>query len=230
MVKLSIQKPNPINQEVVWDKTQTIISTTDKFGTITYVNQAFLDVSGYTMTEVIGQPHSLIRHPDTPKLLFKVLWDNISAGRNFHAILKNMSKSGEFYWVITDFDVDKDPKGEILSYTARRRAINENIVKEHIEPLYQTLLKLESIGDIELSNRYFKGFLQKEGKSYTDYIMDIIGDENKTKYTYEDTHFDPTTIENTITATQVPDNIFNETEEIENVKRKNFFARLFSIN
>ncbi|MDO5105652.1 PAS domain-containing protein [Capnocytophaga sp.] len=230
MVKLSIQKPEPINQEVIWDKTQTIVSTTDKFGTITYVNQTFLNVSGYLMTEVIGQPHSLIRHPDTPKLLFKILWDNISTGRNFHAILKNMSKSGEFYWVITDFDVNKDPKGEILSYTARRRAVNETIIKEHIEPLYQTLLKLETIGGIELSSRYFKGFLQKEGKSYIDYIFDIVGDGNKTKYMYEDTDFEPAIVENIMPVTEVSDTIFNETEDTENIKRKNFFARLFSIN
>lgn len=157
-----------INEEVIWNKTKVIISTTDKFGTIIYANQTFLDVCEYSIEDVLGQSHNIIRHPDTPKLLFKVLWGNILAGRNFHAILKNMSKSGRYYWVITDFEVDKNAYGNIVSYTARRKAVADNVIKEHIEPLYQTLLKLEAIGGMDLSNRYFKNFLSKQGKSYID--------------------------------------------------------------
>ena len=82
----NINKPTPINQEVVWDKTKTIISKTDKFGNITDVNQTFVDVCGYTANELIGKPHNIIRHPDMPKIIFKITWDNILAGRNFHAI------------------------------------------------------------------------------------------------------------------------------------------------
>ncbi len=114
MVEQLIKKPTPIDEEVVWDKTKVIISTTDKFGTIIYANQTFLDVCGYSIEELLGQPHSIVRHPDTPRLLFKILWDNISAGRNFHAILKNMSKSGKYYWVITDFKIDRNSDGNII--------------------------------------------------------------------------------------------------------------------
>lgn len=183
MVKQSICKPIPINQEVIWDKTKTIVSTTDKFGTIIDVNQTFLDVCGYSIEEVLGQPHNIIRHPDSPQILFKILWENILAGRNFHVILKNISKSGKYYWVITDFEVNRNTEGEIVSFTARRRSVAENVINEHIMPLYETLLKLEKIGGTDLSNRYFKGFLDKQRKSYVEYIMDIVGEDTTANIT-----------------------------------------------
>ena len=88
----------PVNKEVAWDKSKTIMSKTDAKGTIEYVNQVFIDVCGYSEGELIGKPHNIIRHPDMPKTIFKILWDNIQKGINFHAIVKNMAKSGEYYF------------------------------------------------------------------------------------------------------------------------------------
>ena len=229
MLGQNINKPTPINQEVVWDKTKTIISTTDKFGNITDVNQTFVDVCGYTANELIGKPHNIIRHPDMPKIIFKITWDNILAGRNFHAIIKNLSKSGKYYWVITDFEVGHNIMNEVVSITARRRAIPDYVVTDHIEPLYQTLLKLEKIGDMPLSNRYFKGFLEKQGKSYIEYIMSIL--EGTSAANPSDMQFDP--IGGTNTTDEISDDIFSEEHPSENTnitQRKSFFAKLFSTN
>ena len=225
----NINKPTPINQEVVWDKTKTIISTTDKFGNITDVNQTFVDVCGYTANELIGKPHNIIRHPDMPKIIFKITWDNILAGRNFHAIIKNLSKSGKYYWVITDFEVGRNIMNEVVSITARRRAIPDYVVTDHIEPLYQTLLKLEKIGDMPLSNRYFKGFLEKQGKSYIEYVMSIL--EGTSAANPSDMQFDP--LGGTNTTDEISDDIFSEEHPSENTnitQRKSFFAKLFSTN
>lgn len=228
MVKQSICKPVPINQEVVWDKTKTIVSTTDKFGTIIDVNQTFLDVCGYSIEEVLGQPHNIIRHPDSPQILFKILWENILAGRNFHVILKNISKSGKYYWVITDFEVNRNTEGEIVSFTARRRSVAENVINEHIMPLYETLLKLEKIGGTDLSNRYFKGFLDKQGKSYVEYIMDIVGEDTTANIT-QIISDERKPEDEIMPLKEISDDIFNE-EKSEDTRRKNFFTRLFSIN
>lgn len=225
----NINKPTPINQEVVWDKTKTIISTTDKFGNITDVNQTFVDVCGYTANELIGKPHNIIRHPDMPKIIFKITWDNILAGRNFHAIIKNLSKSGKYYWVITDFEVGRNIMNEVVSITARRRAIPDYVITDYIEPLYQTLLKLEKIGDMPLSNRYFKGFLEKQGKSYIEYVMSIL--EGTSAANPSDMQFDP--IGGTNTTDEISDDIFSEEHPSENTnitQRKSFFAKLFSTN
>ena len=224
-----INKPTPINEEVVWDKTKTIISTTDRFGNITDVNQTFIDVCGYSASELLGKPHNIIRHPDMPKIVFKVTWDNILAGRNFHAIIKNLAKSGRYYWVITDFEVGRNIMGEVVTIMARRRAVPEHVITDHIEPLYQTLLKLEKIGGMELSNRYFKGLLEKQGKSYIEYVMDIL-DDSKREIRFEpvNTHTDT---ESTLGDYEISDDIFSEDHKEENMlQRKSFFAKLFSTN
>ena len=68
-------KPVLVDKEVTWDKTKVIMSKTDAFGTIEYANEVFVDVCGYEDYELMGQPHSIIRHPDMPKVIFKVLWE-----------------------------------------------------------------------------------------------------------------------------------------------------------
>ena len=223
-----INRPIPVNEEVAWDKTKTIISTTDRFGNITDVNQTFIDVCGYTAAELLGQPHNIIRHPDMPKIVFKITWDNILAGRNFHAIIKNLAKSGKYYWVITDFEVGRNIMGEVVTIMARRRSISQHVITDHIEPLYETLLKLEKIGGMELSNRYFKGFLEKQGKSYIEYIMDILDESHE-----QEIHFEPAAHSDTTVADyEISDDIFSEEhQEAETmVHRKSFFAKLFSTN
>ena len=232
-----INRPTPINREVVWDKTKTIISTTDKYGTITDVNQTFIDVCGYSASELLGKPHNIIRHPDMPKIIFKITWDNILVGRNFHAIIKNLAKSGEYYWVITDFEVGRNIMGKVVTIMARRRALPQYVITDHIEPLYQTLLKLEKIGGMELSNRYFKGFLEKQGKSYIEYIMDILDENRRTEgVSHQDIVFEPVSnthhTEGNFGDYEISDEIFSEEhpEEESMMQRKSFFARLFSTN
>lgn len=88
----------PVNTEVHWDKSLELVSKTDKAGTIRYANEAFVNVSGYEEYELIGQPHNIIRHPDMPKVIFKLLWKNLLNGKDFHAVVKNMAKNGRYYW------------------------------------------------------------------------------------------------------------------------------------
>lgn len=77
----------------------TIISKTTPAGIITYVNQKFCEISGYSYEELIGQPHNIVRHPDTPKFVFKELWSTIKNKQSWHDILKNKRKDGTPYWV-----------------------------------------------------------------------------------------------------------------------------------
>nr|WP_262892187.1 PAS domain-containing protein [Flavobacterium columnare] len=164
---LNNAKPVPVDREVNWNKSRTIVSRTDQYGSIVSVNDVFLDVSGYTEKELLKQPHNVIRHPDMPKAIFKVLWDNLKRGENFYGIVKNMAKSGEYYWVLTDFDIVDGNKG----YQARRVAVPEDLIKKEIEPLYNRIKKLEEFYGAE---NYLNGFLEKEGKTYVEYIRHII--------------------------------------------------------
>ncbi|BAV06981.1 PAS domain S-box-containing protein [Filimonas lacunae] len=169
-------RPTPINKEVVWDKSKILMSKTDPYGVIEYANDAFIEVSGYEEHELVGKPHNIVRHPDMPRVIFKVLWDYLKKGKNIHAIVKNMSSSGRFYWVITDFDVKTNEKGIITNYYGRRRAAPMEIVQRHIEPLYEKLLQIETATGIAASEKYLVGYLEDIGKSYNEFIEDIITD------------------------------------------------------
>ncbi|HSD13583.1 MAG TPA: PAS domain-containing protein, partial [Flavobacterium sp.] len=174
-----LERPNPIDKEVSWDKTKTIMSKTDRFGTIEYANEVFIDVSGYEDYELMSQPHNIIRHPDMPQVIFKVLWDNLKKGQNYHAIVKNMAKSGRYYWVITDFDISKDEKGNIVNYFARRKAVPQEVITKHIEPLYKRLLQIENASSMEASEKYLVGYLEEQNKTYVDFIMEIMSEYEK---------------------------------------------------
>ncbi|MDO4228633.1 MAG: PAS domain-containing protein [Capnocytophaga sp.] len=222
-IELTIKKPIPIDKEVSWDKSKIIISETDSFGRITEVNSVFCDVSGYSAFEMIGQPHNIVRHPDMPKFIFKMLWDNLKQGNNFVGVIKNLAKSGEYYWVITDFEMRRDVQGNIQNYTARRKAVANEVIDNKIAPLYETMLKLEKIGGIELSSRFFKNYLDKEGKDYIDFVIDIMA-KNKREILYEEVPMTPVN-----TTKEISDEIYALNDAM-NEKRKSFFERLFIQN
>ena len=108
----------------------TIVSITDKKGIITYVNDAFSKVSGYTKEELIGQPHSIIRHPDSPTSLYKEMWEQLSSKKPWHGVLKNMNKGGESYYVDTTITPILHKNGEIKKFLALRYNITHAIEQE----------------------------------------------------------------------------------------------------
>ena len=220
-IELTVERPTPIDKEVGWNKSQVVISETDVYGRITNVNDVFFNVCGYSPEEMIGQPHSIIRHPDMPKLVFKLLWDNLKVGNNFIGVIKNLAKSGEYYWVITDFEMRRDATGNITHYIARRKSVPKAVIENYVAPLYETLLKLEKVGGMELSTRFFKNYLAKQGKDYIDFIIDVMN-ENR-----ENVAFEEIPVSSVDTSTVVSDDIVTM-NEAQNEKRKSFFSHLFS--
>ena len=170
-----------IDKEVVWDKTRVIMSKTNAFGIIEYANEVFVDVCGYEDYELMGQPHNIIRHPDMPKVIFKVLWENLKNGKNFHAIVKNLAKSGRYYWVITDFEIARDENDVIVNYFGRRQAVPQEVIAMHIEPLYKKLLQIEAASGVEFSEKYLIGFLEEKKRTYVEYIKELIYEHEKSQ-------------------------------------------------
>ena len=222
-IELTVERPTPIDKEVGWNKSQVVISETDVYGRITNVNDVFCNVCGYSPEEMIGQPHSIIRHPDMPKLVFKLLWDNLKVGNNFIGVIKNLAKSGEYYWVITDFEMRRDATGNITHYIARRKSVPKAVIENYVAPLYETLLKLEKVGGMELSSRFFKNYLAKQGKDYIDFVIDIMSEGQQQTFSSETV----SAVDNTPASVIVSDDILNVDDSM-NEKRKNFFERLFS--
>jgi PAS domain S-box-containing protein len=180
-VKEMIKRPIPIDKEVSWDKTKTIMSKTDLHGTIEYANEVFVDVCGYEDYELMAQPHNIVRHPDMPKVVFKVLWENIQKGNQFHGIVKNLAKSGRYYWVITNFEYSRDENGNIVNYIARRKAVPQDVITKHIEPLYKKLLQIEQVSGLVASEKYLIGFLEEEGLSYVELITKLMVEDQKSQ-------------------------------------------------
>jgi PAS domain S-box-containing protein len=176
--------PTPSERELDWDKTKVLLSKTDAKGNILYVNEGFVDVSGYDDFEVMDKPNSIVRHPDMPKIIFKLMWEDIRKGNNFHGILKNMSKTGRYYWVVTDFKTLYDESDNILSYIGKQKSVSDKIVNTFIEPLYKKLLQIEKNAGIQGSENYLVGFLEERNYNYVEYIENLLvtgKDEKKKK-------------------------------------------------
>ena len=98
---------------------ELIVSRTDLKGIITYANDTFLDISGYTKDELLGQNHNIVRHPDMPSSIFKNLWDTIKAKKQWNGNVKNLRKDNGFYWLnATISGVYKD--GVLVEYKSIR--------------------------------------------------------------------------------------------------------------
>jgi len=156
-------KPTPIDEEIVLDPKRYIVSETDEKGKITFANDYFQEVSGYTEEELIGKPHSIVRHPDMPKVVFKLLWETIGAGKNINAVVKNLAKDGRYYWIFTEFEIRKDTDtGRIIGYHASRKKISRHVI-EVIAKLYAKLLEIEKSEGVEASEKYLIEFLKEKG-------------------------------------------------------------------
>ncbi len=106
-----------------------IVSTTDLQGIIVHANQAFVDMSGYSREELIGQPHYILRHPDMPRAAFRDMWETIQAGKTWRGYVKNLRKDGGYYLVYaTVMPNFKD--GKIVGYTSVRRKPSRRKMEE----------------------------------------------------------------------------------------------------
>ena len=113
-----------------------IASKTDTNGNITYVSEAFCNITGYGEKELLGKTHSIIRHPDMPKEFFENMWSTITSGKVWKGEIKNRKKDGGFYWVDAVIGPDYDKKGELIGYNAIRQDISS---KKEVEELTANL-------------------------------------------------------------------------------------------
>jgi len=167
--------PKPINNEIKLSPKRYIVSKTDTKGIIEYGNDYFVEICGYSEAELIGQPHNIVRHPDMPKVAFKLMWDRIKKGQNFMAVVKNLAKDGSYYWVVTDFEPKVDPiTNEIISHTAFRKAAPQKAI-DTMAPIYAKLLELEQEGGMEASEKYLHEFLEENKTTYDDFVNKLVG-------------------------------------------------------
>jgi PAS domain S-box-containing protein len=133
--------PKPIDNEKIFDG-GVMITETDERGIITYANQKFREMTGYTKEELIGSPHTINRHPDMPKAAFKKMWETIKKGEYWNGHVKNMCKDGSFYTVEVWIKPRLDKENNVIGYIAGRMIPSKLDLTESLE-LYEKLLKEE---------------------------------------------------------------------------------------
>lgn len=134
-------RPTGIERRMAED--EIIVSKTDLKGRITYANDVFLRIAGLSEREAIGAPHSIVRHPDMPRAVFKLLWDRISAGQETFAYVLNFASTGDHYWVFAHVTPTYGQGGKLIGYHSNRRA-PDRIAIERIKPIYAQLLGIET--------------------------------------------------------------------------------------
>ena len=132
----------PTRREQTFREDDIIVSKTDTKGIITHANQTFLEISGYSEEELLGQPHNIIRHPDMPRCVFKLLWDTLAQGNEIFAYVKNKCKNGDCYWVFAHVTPSFGSGHHILGYHSNRRVPDRHQV-QLFEGIYAKLLAEE---------------------------------------------------------------------------------------
>lgn len=166
----------PTSVERVMREDDFIVSMTDLKGRITYGNRIFIEFSGYSEAELLGSQHNIIRHPDMPRAVFKLLWDNIQGANECFAYVKNMSKDGGFYWVFTNVTPTFDLSGNITGYISVRRKPKLSGIQT-VTGLYAAMLEAEKkagpANAIAASTKILVDLLNEKGLSYDELVLAI---------------------------------------------------------
>jgi PAS domain S-box-containing protein len=153
-----------------------IVSKTDLKGRLTYCNRIFIEFSGYSERELLGSQHNIIRHPDMPRAVFKLLWDTIQAGRECFAYVKNMSKDGGYYWVMANVTPSHDIDGKHIGYLSVRRKPKEQAVR-FISDVYRAMLEAErhagSRDAIEAGTAILTRLLAEKQIGYDEFVLSL---------------------------------------------------------
>jgi len=154
------------------DDNDFIVSKTDLKGRITYCNKIFMDMAEYTEEELLGKAHSIIRHSDMPKAVFKYLWDTIPTKQEVFAYVINRTKNGNDYWVYANITASVDKNGKVIGYYSVRRKPNPKAL-EIIIPLYAKMLEVEKSSGVEASFKILTDILEEKGIGYDELIASI---------------------------------------------------------
>ena len=165
-------------RERSFDPDEIIVSKTDPLGRITYANRVFQRVAGFDESELLGAPHSVVRHPEMPRCVFKLLWDMLAERREVFAYVNNLSSNGDNYWVFAHVTPSIDIDGELLGYHSNRRVPDRRVIEETIGPLYRGLLDEEKRHEdrkqgLEYSFRMLLKLLEDKGVGYDELILSL---------------------------------------------------------
>jgi PAS domain S-box-containing protein len=166
----------PTSVEKVMREGDFIVSMTDLKGIITYGNRIFIEYSGYSEAELLGSQHNIVRHPDMPRGVFKLLWDKIQNKEECFAYVKNLAKDGSYYWVFSNVTPVFDPTGNVTGYFSVRRKPRQSGI-DTMSEIYRRMLDEENRASAAnapvASIRVLTDILKEKGLSYEEFILAI---------------------------------------------------------
>lgn len=167
----------PTGRESPFATEEIIVTKTDLKGRITYANDVFLRVAHLSEKEAIGAPHSIIRHPDMPRAVFKLLWDRIEAGHEIFAYVLNLACNGDHYWVFAHVTPSRDGTGKIVGYHSNRRK-PDAVQIAAVEPVYREVLAEERRHadrkeGMARGAAMIDGLLKGKGVSYDEFVFSL---------------------------------------------------------
>ncbi len=174
---MALARPTPTQTERVMNDEDFIVSKTDPRGIITYGNKIFIEISGYEEPELLGAPHAILRHPDMPRAIFKLLWDTIQSGREINAYVKNLAKDGSFYWVFANVTPSFDARDGVVGYHSVRRKPKAGAIQV-VSTLYQSMLDIErrtgnGQDGMKASKALLDRTLQEKGVAYDEFVLGL---------------------------------------------------------
>ena len=171
----------PTGEERTFGAGELIVSKTDLRGVITYGNDVFLRVGAYSLDEVVGQPHNLIRHPDMPRAVFALLWETLAARQELFAYVHNLAADGAGYWVLAHVTPSYGADGSVVGYHSNRRRPARRAV-DRVRPLYERLLAEErrhgsARAAVAASSALLAQLVAEQAGSYEEFVWTVIGEE-----------------------------------------------------
>ena len=161
------------NRVVSIDPEQSMLCKIDANGFVEYINAYYMSFSEYDVTDIIGKTALELKHKDFPVTVFNHIMQHLLQKKNINVLVKDQTKSGNYYWYMTNFFFKTDNKGDILSFYSYRQVAPEYINPELIT-LYNKLLKMEQYTELKVAQNYFDGFLEEIQMSFEEYTHKLI--------------------------------------------------------
>lgn len=170
-------KVNPVNVENTFGVDEIIVSKTNLKGHITYVNDVFCRLAEMPESQALGAPHSIIRHPDMPRTIFYLLWQQIQSKKEIFAYVKNMSQTGKYYWVYAHVTPTLDANGSIIGYHSSRRNVDKNTLAT-VSDLYDKILAVEKSHSnrkegMDAGVAFVTELLNEKGMGYDEFVWSL---------------------------------------------------------
>ncbi|BBH64482.1 transcriptional regulator [Actinoplanes sp. OR16] len=174
---MKLTQIRPTGTERTFGDGELIVTKTDPRGVITYANDVFLRISALGEEEAVGQPHSVIRHPDMPRAVFKLLWDTLKQEQEIFAYVVNLAADGAHYWVFAHVTPSYDGAGRVVGYHSNRRVPSRSAVAA-AEDLYGVLRAAERRHDrtpdaVAAGSAMLEQVLAERGRTYDELVWDL---------------------------------------------------------